>query len=56
MRKINHSTIVGMMPHPEIYTRPEQNPDYSFSDLNKANENTLKENSIFNLIFKMESK
>ena len=56
LRKINHSTIVGMMPHPEIYTRPEQNPDYSFSDLNKGNENTLKENSIFNLIFKMENK
>ncbi len=56
MRKISHSTIVGMMPHPEIYTRPEQNPDYSFSDINKAPQNSLKENSIFNLIFRMESK
>ncbi len=55
MRKINHSTIVGMMPHPEIYKRPEQNPDYNFSDAHNITQKSLKETSIFNLIFKMEN-
>lgn len=32
IRKVGKSTVIGLMPHGEILSRPEQNPDYSFTD------------------------
>lgn len=29
-RKVGASIIIGLMPHGEIYSRPEQHPDYNF--------------------------
>ena len=43
MRKVGESTVIGLMPHGEILSKPEQHPDYHFShqskDLSKGFDN-----------------
>lgn len=50
IRKVGKSTIIGLMPHGEILSRPEQHPDFNFFNNSKDLDKGYEKAGIFKIL------